>query len=389
MATAPLPSGCPPTARVERVFALTSTWYWVRRCLENLLAVAETRAAPAPIHAFLEKQVLYVMSQRPVRFYRFGESERLRLKDIVTDDGRLDRSRFDRVVYTNKRGVAHNAMSQAEIGVWLIDARRRLGERGLLPEAAAEYEALGIAAFRVILDPVTDGELKSGGPCDLRPELGCAWYHAVTDPTRNSSTEGATLNKHLLVIKDLEIAALTLAEIDSADPSETRGNTARQFHDAADEGIFQLVYASGHRAAGLAPNLLDYVARDAAGAPIARSWLYYGLNPEKARGGYFLKADNFKNCHYHIIDMSFLSEVFASAGRDVDLGAFTEFREELGTSLLGFILQAYEQKVAEGLMDDSPTLEGGNYAGCKTEPFGAARIASIVDTLTGMLPPRP
>ena len=155
---------------------------------------------------------------------------------------------------------------------------------------------------------------------------------------------------------------------------------------AADAGIYQLVYSAGHKAAGSPPNLFDYVARDAAGKPIARSWLYYGLNPDRARAGYFLQVNNFKNCHYHLLDMRLLREAFAGPGRDADLSGFTQPREELGKSLVAFIVDAYQLKAADDLFADSETTEGGNYAGCKKE-YMPADFSKVVDGLVGMAPP--
>ena len=173
-----------------KVFALRSTWFHVRKCLAPLLSAAIEKPDDDPMHRFLEAQVLYVLSRRPVQFYSVGKEGSVRLKDLVAADGTVDVTRFDRIAYVNRNGVAHNSMSQAEIGVWFVGAARRMTARGLRPETAALYEAFGLAALRVILDPIDARGLRSGGPCALRPEFNCAWYHAVTNPTRESSEEG-------------------------------------------------------------------------------------------------------------------------------------------------------------------------------------------------------
>ena len=126
--------------------------------------------------------------------------------------------------------------------------------------------------------------------------------------------------------------------------------------------------------------------RDPRGRAIARSWLYYGLNPERAKGGYFLKVNNYKNCHYHILDMRLLRDAFLGLGRDADLSGFTTVREDLGRSIVKFMVGAYEAKAADGLLVDSPTIEGGNYAGCnpdlfEEELFRHSDIGTIIEDL--------
>ena len=186
-----------PGMEKAEVFALTSTWHWAKNCLANILARTREESPSAPINDFLYAQVLYVLSQPAVRFYRLGDDARYKLTDVLGVDGRLDRSKFDRLVYTNDHGVAHNSMSQADLGAWFLDAKLAIAEHGGDPEAAATYEALGHAAIRVILDSVDEGGLRSRGECALKPGDQCSWYHAVTDPRRKSPKAGGTLNKHL------------------------------------------------------------------------------------------------------------------------------------------------------------------------------------------------
>jgi hypothetical protein len=348
----------------EEVFALTRTWHHVRKCLLDILAVARGQPAGAPIHSFLMRQVFYVLSQPPVRFYRSGEEERLVIGDVTTGGG-YDWSRFDRIVYTNAHGVAHNAMSQSQMASWLFAAARILAEAGDTRQAAV-FEGLGEAVMRVALDPLDRGGLRSGGACDLRPELGCSWFHAVTSPNRRTPGEGGTLNKHLLVILGLDRAAGDLLAIDKIEPGDRRRQSARDFATAAIEGIHQLVYSSGRRRGeGAAPSLFDFIARDESGAPILRSWLYYGMNPKREGPGYFMRDELvWKNCNYHILDMSLLYRNLTGPGAETDLSGFTIHDPWLKDSLLGFILKAYEIKLAEGIRKDSETTKGGDYHGC-------------------------
>jgi hypothetical protein len=135
-----------PGADEVEVFALERTWHWVGQCLRPILdRVGQKKSRAAANDDFLFAQVLYVLSRPPVRFYRAGDDDRHRLDDVLGDDGHIDRSMFDRVVYTNEHEVAHNAMSQGALGGWLRGAARSYARRGDRPELAAVYEALGNA----------------------------------------------------------------------------------------------------------------------------------------------------------------------------------------------------------------------------------------------------
>jgi hypothetical protein len=372
-----------PYAEREKVFDLQQTWYWVSKCLVDILDAATEAPSSAPIHAFLHAQVRHVMSRKPVRFYRFGEAERSRLKDVVDQDGRLDPSKFDRIVYANEHGIAHNAMSQMVLGIWLLEAKRRLAGLGIAGETTDEYETLGIAAIRVALDEVEDAGLRNSASCDLKPEYRCAWFHAITGFTKQSSLDGGTLNKHLIAVVNLDIAANKLIQIEAIEPNGMRPGTADEFRQASVSGIHQLVYAAGNRDPGSPPNLYDFIAKSASGSPIARSWLYYAINPQRAVG-WFLRKNNFKNCEYHLVDMRLLRDMFGGPGRYADISGFIEVHPQLDRSLIEFILDVYRTKMAEGFFADSPTMKGGNFAGCREGPFNAPRVTRIVDDLTNI-----
>jgi hypothetical protein len=364
-----------PGAGEVEVFALEKTWHWVAQCLRAILDLVRETSGAASVDDFLHAQVLYVLSRPPVRFYRSGDDTRRRLADVLGDDGRLDPSMFDRLVYTNEHEVAHNAMSQGALGGWLLEAARTYSRRDR-PELAAVYGALGIAALAVILDDVNDGGLRSRSECRLKPGHHCSWFHAVTNQGRESPRAGGTLNKHLIVVLDLHTAATALRS-SKALAKGVRREQAAAFEAAAVEGLYQLAYAEGHRGTGRAPNLFDFIARDESGAPIADSWLFYGLNPDKMRGGYYLRVRAYKNCHYHIFDMRLLRRIFRTVGSGADLSGFTRSDPSLGRSLVGFIVDAYDRKLATGLFVDSPTAEGGNSGGCRPELFDPAEFEEV------------
>lgn len=373
-----------PGAGEVEVFALDRTWHWVAQCLRAILDRAREKSADASVDDFLNAQVLYALSRPPVRFYRSGEDARRGLADVLGPDGRPDPSTFDRLVYTNEHGVAHNAMSQGALGGWLLEAARYYSRRDR-QELATAYRALGNAAFGVILDDVDDGGLRSRSECSAKPGHFCSWFHAVTDQSRESPRAGGTLNKHLIVVLDLQAAANATRGMKALAPEATLRDQAETFEAAALEGMYQLAYAEGHRGTGSAPNLFDYIARDESGAPIADSWLFYGLNPEKTRGGYYLKVRADKNCHYHIFDMRLLHRIFRSVGDGADLSGFTRTDPVLRRSLIEFIVDAYDSKLAAGLFVDTPTAEGGNFDGCPEGlPFDAARFEEVRTYLLDM-----
>jgi hypothetical protein len=229
----------------------------------------------------------------------------------------------------------------------------------------------------VILDDVADGGLRSRSECSQKPGSNCSWFHAVTGQNRPSPRAGGTLNKHLIVILDLSDAAQDLLGIEKLAPKAGRRELAELYAAASVEGMYQLAYGKGYRGSGSAPNLFDYIARDASGAPIRDSWLFYGLNPEKTKGGYYLKVRAYKNCHYHIFDMGLLRRIFRTVGKDADLSGFTRTDPTLGRSLLGFIAEAYDRKIAVGMFEDTPTAKGGEFGACRPELFDPAKAEMI------------
>ena len=89
-------------------------------------------------------------------------------------------------------------------------------------------------------------------------------------------------------------------------------------------------------AAGKPPRLADYIARDADGRPILRSWLYYGMNPSVDRAGYFLMPMD-ETLGIAAVDLS---------GRPhavVDLGLRVRIVGDLQTELLHDFFEGFAQ----------------------------------------------
>ena len=364
------------------VFVPNPSWHWTRRCLDDLLEASLAANDDAEIHDFLERQVLRLLSRPLIRFREAGDERLLRLKDLVDrDTGTLSFERVDRLSIVNRNDVAHNALAQSLVGTWFLNAARGLAEAGKRPDLAAEYEALGLAALDVILDPASGHGLSSSHTCERRSGETCTWYHAATKRSAERPSEGGTLNKHLIVIRRFAEAAGALAAIDATSPGgPARADDVERLNAAARAGLYQLVYAEGHVAAGKPPNLFDYVARDGEGNAIERSWLYYGLNPARDRPGYFL-PNAFKNCHYHIVDIRALGDAMRIVG-GTDLSGFREARVDLGgSSILDLIVRTLRLKQSEGMFADAPTTPPGNWAGCRESMYSAKATNEAVERL--------
>ncbi len=359
----------PPRSDDIWVFPLDGTWHHTRPCLDNLRVAAADQAVDAPIHDFIYNQVLFILSQKPVRFYSHGgDGKQQFLGEVLDADRQIDFSKFDRVVYVNNFDVAHNSMSHVDLMIFMFNAAD-VYRNGPNPDPAraAVYEALGEAVIRVVLDTVPERGLRTRTECELRPGEHCSWFHAVTNRYRPAANVGGTLNKGLQVIRDLYRGSLVLEKVDAAAPDPHRETLIKAMRDATAEGINQLVYSAGIKGGAPVPNLFEYIPVNEAGKPIQDSWLFYAINVQKQRG-YFLRRAPYKNCSYHYKDMLHLYFILKDSGHLADMSGFREPSEYLGgKSLLHFILDSYTDKVdgPDGLYKDSPTETNGNYLGCK------------------------
>lgn len=359
----------PPRSDDIWVFPLDSTWHHTRPCLDNLRVAAESQPADAPIHDFIYNQVLFILSQKPVRFYsNGGDGKQLFLGDVIDSNRKIDFGKFDRIVYVNHFDVAHNSMSHVDLMIFMfMAATTYLSAPEPQPERAAIYEALGRAVINVVLDPVEERGLRTRTACELRDGANCSWFHAVTNRYRPASNVGGTLNKDLQVIRDLYRGMLVLEKLQAMSPTPVREAEIAEMRSATTEGINQLVYSAGIKGGAPVPNLFEYIAVDPEGKPIENSWLFYAINVQKKRG-YFLQREYWKNCSYHIKDMLHLFYILKDSGHLADTSGFREPSDYLGgKSLLDFIVDSYTDKVdgPDGLYKDSPTRPNGNYLACQ------------------------
>jgi hypothetical protein len=366
------------------IFLLDGTWHHTRPCLDNLLVAAAKQPPDAPIHDFIYNQILFILSQKQVRFYQHGTDPKQRLLVKVIDgDRQLAFSQFDRIVYVNNHDVAHNSMSHVDLMVFMFAAAENyLTGKHPIPELGRTYEAIGNAVISVVTDTIPEKGLRTRTECDLRPGKYCSWFHAVTNRYQPTSNAGGTLNKFLQVIRDLNRATLVLERMQKAAPTPMRQELIDRLRTAAGEGINQLAYSSGLKGGAPIPNLFDYIAVTPDGKPIANSWLFYAINVEKKRG-YFLQREYWKNCSYHIRDMLHLYVILKEAGTLADTSGLTEATPYLGgKGLLDYIVETYTNKVdgPDGLYKDSPTKPNGNYLAC-LEGYKDPAPQDVVDYL--------
>lgn len=365
------------------IFPLDGTWHHTRPCLDNLLVAAAKQPPDAPIHDFIYNQVLFILSQKQVRFYQHADPKQQLLVKVIDDERQLDFSQFDRIVYVNNHDVAHNSMSHVDLMIFMFAAAENyLTGKNPIPELGRTYEAIGNAVISVVTDTIPEKGLRTRTECDLRPGKYCSWFHAVTNRYRPASNVGGTLNKDLQVIRDLNRATVVLRRLQAGLPEPRREALILRLSSAASEGINQLIYSAGLRGGGPAPNLFDYIAVNADGKPIADSWLYYSINLEKRRP-YFLRREYWKNCSYHIKDMLHLHAILTEAGHLADTSGLTEVTPYLGgKGLLDYIVDTYTNKLdgPDGLYKDSPTEPNGNYLACR-EGYKDPAPQEVVDYL--------
>ena len=320
------------------------------------------------------EKTLYILSEESkfsVKFSRSSDGKRKNLSDVLERDDSLDHKAFNRVVIVNKHDIAFTSMVQMDFGKWLLRVYQGLLEKGSTSPHLEEFRYLGLASVEVVADGVKDGGLRSRSSCDKRSDSMCSWYHGVTNEKHSKESEGGTLNKHLQAVDDFYTLAKLLEEVDNFTGSNRHRSTINDYMKASIEGTNQLVYSKGNTKKGKAPNLFDYIPYDKKGDAIQNSWLLYGLNPEKQKS-YFLKS-NYKNCSYHMLDITLVGKILENLEGEIDLRGFTNKRKALGKkSILKFMVDAYDIKIRDGLRGNTPTEKGGTFGTCYAPNKGYA-----------------
>lgn len=358
-------------------------WHDWRPCLEDLRGVAGP-GAPKLVYDTLYNQILYLLSHERIKFYKAGKTGRKRLSKLVDGGGKLKKDDFDRLVETNDHGLAYSTMDQVDLGITLLRWHKTLlGGPQADDHRTRAYLALGLGALGVVVDEVGDGGLRSKKTCEKDKDLTCAWFHAQTSTSSRDTKVGGTLNKHLYGVRDLYQSGNVLREIDLLKPDAALIDRADRHQKIALQGMNQMVYSAEAKEKGDLPTLMDYIPRHD-GKPIAKSWLYYGRNIVKG-SPYFLKENTYKNCGYHVLVIKLLQknlEYMIAEGADIS--GFTKDRADLGTSVIEFIIDAWELKKPD-LYTDSNTKSEGNFLACDEEHTAADEPDAAIAWLQELL----
>jgi hypothetical protein len=341
-----------PDMKSRIVFTGHRPWHKWNACLKDLHEAAKAQGPSAEIYPTLYHQVLYILSESRVKFQLAGGGRR-GLSGVMNKKGEFDLGKFNRVVETNDNGLAYSTMDQTDLGGALLSLHKLPGNKAADAKA---YKALALASLHVVTDTVDKGGLRSVKTCEKKPALKCSWFHAQTSTDATNTKRGGTLNKHLYGVRDLYQAGNALHGLGDA-------AGAAHFRGVAMQGMNQMVYSSSASKQGDLPTLADYIPRHQ-GKPIQNSWLYYGRNIVEGKS-YFLDEKDYKNCNYHLLVLRLLDgNLKYMLGEKIDVSGFTEKKDDLGTSILGFILETYEMRLPNDLYKDLPTKPGGNFDAC-------------------------
>jgi|GEM_PF-1733792 len=365
-----------PGARKRKVFAGKALpWHKWRRCLKQLGNATADLPADSKTDRHLYSQVLYLLSHGRVKLYKADGGKYKKLDKLLRDDGTLELGKFDRVVDTNDHGVAYSVMGQVDFAHSLLGIHRVMLERGLEDDHRTKaYRALGLASYEVVIDQTNNRGLRSVKDCEKKAGARCAWLHAKTSEKGESAREGGTLNKHLYAARYLDRAATLLEDIDTLVANADNHATAARYRKVAVQALNQMVYSASGDGGNKLPNLMDYIV-DHKGKKTKKSWLYYGRNIVN-RKPYHLDNESsyYKNCNYHLLVLRLLRQTLDSLPEaGLDLAGFTKTRGSLGgRSVVDFLLDVYEVKLADGLYDKSKAKGGGNFWACsptETKPL--------------------
>jgi hypothetical protein len=365
----------------HRVYKLNDVWHQINPCLKFLKGEVAKRATTDSLYDFTYYQMIYVLSQPEVEFYKGSSKKGSPIKKVVSKEDKLDLAKFDRLTYTGTKGQAYDGMGSADFANWALDIHRiylakaeDLAKTGqtldsISQEQSAAFIAVSLATMETIVTPVDKGGLRTTTACAEKvdgKEVKCSWFHSKTSDDKDPE-DGLTINKTLSVVRDLERYGRDLRKTGSSSLIAR----AEKFEDFAVEGMHQMVYGKGMKKSNT-PTLFDFVPFDKKGKVIQESWMYYGLsvNKKEKNGfkGYYLKTVIEKNCGYHKRNISLLSTIFKEFGSEIEMKGFTEKRNDLNKkSILEFMIKAYEIKEGDNLHKNDKTTAPGNFQRCVNE----------------------
>lgn len=287
-----------------QVFDVPDAWHGLNQCLRKLRDVWQRHGETAPVNVkgekvavaqLVDRQITWEMSRSRVRI-QDGNGNSVRFAGLEA----LDDGPQHLVALLNDLGQPYNSMGQSGFAYFMYQFAI-LADRSSAQETrrtAKRYRSLSRAVTNTVLTPAGKGGLSTTEACEDGQQL-CTWYHSITRRDR-PTVEGATLNQHLHVLRDL--ALMHDVAVSQGWPEHEK------YRSAFSAGVRQL-FTKKTRQSSRTPTLEDFLA-DETGAMSVR-WAFYGYDTHKLRG-YFLGSSG-RDCHYHIHSLQLLNSILISA----------------------------------------------------------------------------
>jgi hypothetical protein len=285
-----------------------------------------------PLSDFLWHQVQMLL-RHPSAYYAKDREER-ELAEVVTRSRTVDPTKFDMVTWV--RGGAAHAMSQADMGSWLVSVAMWYAQVAQ-PGEAGYYLALAEKVYDALSVPQSDGGVrneKRGHRC--HDGHYCYWFHSCPECSSLSLT--TVLNQHLHAVRDALRSHVQLARWRDGELS-LPGDSSRsapfpdvvspsfidELRDLGRGGLLQLAFALGNQADASAPPNLSELMTDAGSTPCNRPYFRAAYRYVMKEGTRDIKPDN--TCHYHYHSMDLLATILQLITNDPRFANDSDFSD--------------------------------------------------------------
>jgi hypothetical protein len=299
---------------------------------------------------------IYLRDAR-TRFYDAARNS-LPLSSVLTGNN-VDPTKFDMVAFVNEGETAH-AMTQADLGQWLLGVGAGLAENGHT-SSIHHYLRLSERVFRAYGIPDSQGGVRNNRMNHrCYNNFFCYWFHSQEVETYNYPS--TVLNQNLHAIRDAMAAHHVLADWRDHGmngvplPSEFNGPHIAQLKEWARGGLFQLARSTGNANGGPVvvgvtappPNLRELLNPIQVIGSVQRYAAHYAyrFHPSEPApyGGVGIAPEN--TCHYHFHNLPLLATIlgyihgddaspyFSSDSHFVGIYCKLLYNREAGTSQL-------------------------------------------------------